>query len=59
MKYLLSILLVCIISVGAKAQQRLDPKQMVFVPSQKPNSVYYHDTLYRGSKEFKYLFIKP
>ena len=59
MKHLLSTLIVVfIISTGIKAQQRLDPKQMSFVPTQKPNSIYYNDTLYKGSKEFQYLFYK-
>ncbi|MBS1627023.1 MAG: hypothetical protein JSR09_08000 [Bacteroidetes bacterium] len=59
MKHILSILIVVfIISIGAKAQQRLDPQQMSFVPTQKPNSIYYNDTLYKGSKEFQYLFYR-
>ncbi|MBA4198536.1 MAG: hypothetical protein C0459_13390 [Chitinophaga sp.] len=58
MKHLILIIILGCISFSVKAQLRLEPKQMVFVPTQKPNSIYYHDTLYRGSQEFKYLFYK-
>lgn len=40
------------------AQQPYNPKQMVFVPTNKPNTIIYNDTIYTGSKQFKTLFLR-
>lgn len=40
------------------AQQRLEPGSMHYITNPKPNSIFYRDTLYRGSKEFMQLFYR-
>lgn len=40
----------------ANAQKRISPKQMTYLSTSKPNSIFYNDTIYNGSKEFKKLF---
>jgi hypothetical protein len=40
------------------AQQRLEPGRMHYITNPKPNSIFYRDTLYRGSKEFMGLFYR-
>ncbi|MEO8173521.1 MAG: hypothetical protein ABI581_10575 [Sediminibacterium sp.] len=47
-----------LITYSAKAQQRLDPKGMTYFISQKPNTIIYHDSIFTGSKQFKYLFYR-
>lgn len=42
----------------AHAQQPLNTKEMNYVIMSKPNNIIYHDTLYRGVKEFSYLFYR-
>ena len=40
------------------AQRRIDPKEMNYVISSKPNNIIYHDTLYSGKKQFEGLFYR-
>lgn len=40
------------------AQQRIEPGQMHYLITTKPNNILYRDTLYRGSKEFMQLFYR-
>ncbi|MDE3237228.1 MAG: hypothetical protein KGO81_14865 [Bacteroidota bacterium] len=40
------------------AQHRIDPSRMNYLFSPKPNSIIYRDTLYKGSQEFKVLFLR-
>ncbi|MFP5040109.1 hypothetical protein [Parasediminibacterium sp. JCM 36343] len=42
----------------AVAQQRLPPKQMTYIATNKPNSIFYNDTIYTGSAEFRRLFYR-
>ena len=52
---MLLVVLLCFIICG-NAQTRVFPKQMNYISTSKPNSIFYNDTLYNGSKAFKKLF---
>ncbi len=41
-----------------EAQQRLEPGNMTYVISTKPNHIIFHDTLYQGSRQYKQLFYR-
>ena len=56
-RYLVFIGLSFIVS-NLFAQQQYNPKQMVFVPTNKPNTIIYNDTIYKGSRQFKTLFLR-
>lgn len=55
-------LIFCLLAVlfiqNVSAQQRLEPGRMHYITNPKPNSIFYRDTLYRGSKEFMGLFYR-
>jgi len=55
---LLFCLLAILLVQGLSAQQRLEPGRMHYITNPKPNSIFYRDTLYRGSKEFMQLFYR-
>ena len=40
----------------SRAQQRVLPKQMSFLPTPKANSIFYNDTFYNGSMAYRKLF---
>jgi len=40
------------------AQQPYDHNKMVFAPTNKPNTIIYNDTIYKGSTQFKTLFLR-
>ena len=40
------------------AQQRMEPGSMNYLYAPKPNSILYHDTLFKGSKQFRQLFFR-
>ncbi len=40
------------------AQQKLPEKQMTYLSTSKPNSIFYNDTLYNGSKAYGKLFCR-
>ncbi len=40
------------------AQQRIEPGTMNYLYSPKPNSILYHDTLFKGSNQFRQLFFR-
>ena len=44
--------------LATNAQQKLDKAAMNYVIAPKPNSIFYHDTLYSGSKQFEELFYR-
>jgi hypothetical protein len=46
------------LSNGSFAQQKLDPGGMNYLYSPKPNSIIYHDTLFKGSEQFRQLFYR-
>ncbi len=52
------VLLGLIVFQDLSAQQRLEPGRMHYLTNPKPNSIFYRDTLYRGSKEFMQLFYR-
>jgi hypothetical protein len=52
------IFLCLLISYSSRAQQRLDPKGMTYFIMPKPNTIIYHDTIFNGSRQFKYLFFR-
>lgn len=58
MKKTLFFVLFCLLAFAAGAQQRINTKQMSFLPGLKPNNILYHDTLYSGSKQFSGLFYR-
>ena len=59
MKKLIFILLsLQLLTVSANAQQQIDPKAMNYLMAPKPNSILYHDTLFKGSSQFKQLFYR-
>jgi hypothetical protein len=60
MKYCLLLLVFAVgfLSPPLSAQQRIDPAKMNYLINPKPNSIIYHDTLYKGSAQFMHLFYK-
>ncbi len=40
------------------AQQKLNRSNMSYIIAPKPNNIVYHDSIFRGSAEFKYLFFR-
>ena len=44
--------------LATNAQQKIDKEGMNYVIALKPNSIFYHDTLYSGSKQFEGLFYR-
>lgn len=55
-KIVLVVFAYLLISAGLRAQQRILPGGMNYLFGMKPNNMLYHDTLYRGSREFGPLF---
>ncbi len=47
-----------LIFVSGFAQQKMDKNGMNYLMAPKPNSILYHDTLYKGSVQFKQLFYR-
>lgn len=47
-----------LVSITSNAQQRLNPKGMTYLITQKPNNIIYHDTVYSGSRQFRDLFYR-
>jgi len=60
MKYCLLLLIfaVGLLSQPLSAQQRIDPAKMNYLVNPKPNSIIYHDTLYKGSAQYMHLFYR-
>ena len=54
------LLLQCflVLSYFAVAQQPLPQKQMSYLSTAKPNSIFYNDTFYNGSREYRKLFYR-
>ena len=53
-------LLQCFLLLGlcSHAQQPLPQKQMTYLSTAKPNSIFYNDTFYNGSREYRKLFYR-
>lgn len=56
-KILILVLIATGISFASSAQQRMVPG-MNYIFNPKPNSILYHDTLFRGSAQFQQLFYR-
>lgn len=52
------IIFLAAINLSSTAQQRIEPGGMSYVVAPKLNNIIYHDTLYRGSAQFKSLFYR-
>lgn len=57
MRFIFCVLAVFIVQ-ELTAQLQLEPGRMHYITNPKPNSIFYRDTLYRGSKEFMQLFYR-
>jgi len=49
---------IILLTFSANAQTKLLLKQMTYLSTSKPNSIFYNDTFYSGSKEFGQLFYR-
>lgn len=59
MKSLFFLFYLCMISVFVVAQQPLNRGgSMTYLVGPKPNNIIYHDSVFRGSSEFKHLFFR-
>jgi hypothetical protein len=54
----LIILVAGFLSLHVSAQQKADPAKMNYLINPKPNAVLYHDTLYKGSIQYRILFYR-
>jgi hypothetical protein len=52
------IVVVCTTVFSSHAQQRIEPNLMNYIIGPKPNNIIYHDTLYKGSRQFMQLFYR-
>lgn len=52
----LGLFLSCLLLQKAVAQQPVNPNTMSYIINSKPNNIFYKDTLYKGSAQFKSLF---
>jgi len=54
------LLVICVIGsfTFCTAQQKFDPKGMNYLIGPKTNNIIYHDSVFRGSNEFKHLFYR-
>jgi hypothetical protein len=57
-KFGLLVFSVVTLSISGNAQQRMDTNGMNYLTAPKPNSILYHDTLYKGSVQFRQLFYR-
>ena len=58
MKYLVVFMGLIMTVSSINAQQHYDVKKMVYVQSNKPNTIIYNDTIYKGSSQYKTLFYR-
>ncbi len=54
------LVFICVIalSIFCDAQQQLTPNGMSYLVGTKQNNIIYHDSIFRGSAEFKHLFYR-
>ena len=50
--------MIFIVAQKSFSQQSIDSKKMNYITNPSPNNIFYHDTLYRGSTEYKALFFR-
>lgn len=58
MKQFWMIIGFALIGTLVNAQQKFNPKGMSYLGGPKPNNIIYHDSVFRGSNEFKHLFYR-
>jgi hypothetical protein len=58
MKQIIFLLLSIFLSKIVFAQQPYSHNKMVFAATNKPNTIIYNDTIYKGSTQFKNLFLR-
>lgn len=54
----IGLFLSCMILQRAHAQQPVNPNTMSYILNSKPNNIFFRDTLYKGSTQFKSLFYR-
>ena len=52
------MVVLCAVSFSAGAQQRIEPNRMNYIIGPKPNNIIYHDTLFKGSTQFRELLFR-
>ena len=57
-RIMILVLLTAGLQTLSYAQQKLDPRGMNYIFNPKPNSIIYHDTLFRGAPQFQQLFYR-
>jgi hypothetical protein len=58
MKQLLIVVGFLFVGFCVNAQQKFNPKGMNYLIGPKLNNIIYHDSVFRGSNEFKHLFYR-
>ena len=58
MKQFCMIIGFALAGILVNAQQKFNPKGMNYLVGPKPNNIIYHDSVFRGSNEFKHLFFR-
>ncbi len=58
MKYSLIFFSTILLANTLGAQQPYNPKKMVFMATNKPNTIIYNDTIYKGSNQYKSLLLR-
>ena len=58
MKHILIFFSIILLVNTLAAQQPYNPKKMVFVATNKPNTIIYNDTIYKGSNQYKSLLLR-
>ena len=58
MKQILKVIGCLLFGLSVHAQQKFNPKGMNYLIGPKPNNIIYHDSVFRGSNEFKHLFYR-
>ena len=54
----LLLLVIFLLNMSSHAQQKLNRAGMTYVISTKPNNIVFHDSIFKGSSEFKHLFFR-
>lgn len=57
-KIRLLLLFIFSIKMSTHAQQKLNRSGMTYIVSTKPNNIVFHDSIFKGSNEFKHLFFR-
>jgi len=52
------LLVIFLFNMSSHAQQKLNRAGMTYIISTKPNNIVFHDSIFKGSAEFKHLFFR-